>query len=84
MFRIFILIILDVSMMAGVFPKIDDIVVRRRFQCIPNGFLTLYKFNNNNNNKNNNNNHIYTGTLVQQNEFAAINQGPVDLMYQSK
>ena len=45
MFRIFILVILDVSMLAGVFPKIDDIVVRRRFQCIPNGCLTLHKFN---------------------------------------
>ena len=24
--------------------------------------------------------HIYTGKLVQQNEFAAINQGPVNLI----
>ena len=30
-----------------------------------------------NDNNNNNKDHIYTGKLVQQNEFAAINQGPV-------
>ena len=35
-----------------------------------------YKLDNNNNN-NNNKDYIYTGKLVQQNEFAAINQGPV-------
>ena len=30
-----------------------------------------------NNDNDNNEDHIYTGKLVQQNEFAAINQGPV-------
>ena len=28
----------------------------------------------------NNKDHIYTGKLAQQNEFAAINQGPVNLI----
>ena len=28
-FRIFILIVLDVNMLAGLFPKIDDVIVRR-------------------------------------------------------
>ena len=28
--------------------------------------------------KNNNKDHIYTGKLAQQNEFAAMNQGPVN------
>ena len=32
------------------------------------------------NNDNNNKDHIYIGKLVQQNEFASINQGPVGLI----
>ena len=39
-----------------------------------------YNNNNNNNTTNNNKGHIYTGKFVQQNEFAAINQGPVSLI----
>ena len=34
----------------------------------------------NDNNNNNNKDHVYTGKLVQQNEFAAINQGPANLI----
>ena len=46
MFRIFILVVLDVSMMAGVFPKIDD------------NNNNNNNINNNNNNNNNNDNNI--------------------------
>ena len=42
--------------------------------------ITGLSIKSNNDNNNNNKGHIYTGKLVQQNEFAAINQGPVNLI----
>ena len=45
-----------------------------------NDFIGGNEIDKNDNHSNNNKDHIYTGKLFQQNEFAAINQGPVSEM----